>query len=105
MRVELCQVTKRYGELVALAGVDLSLYAGERVALIGPNGSGKTTLTRIVLGLVGHEGQVRLDGQPAERVRRERGHELARKAGLRDTPGYLVDGKKVPVDELEQALE
>jgi len=35
----------------------------------------------------------------------ERGYELARKSGLRDTPGYLVDGKKVAVDALEGALD
>jgi len=34
----------------------------------------------------------------------ERGFELARKRRLRDTPGYLVDGRRVPVDELEKAL-
>jgi ABC-2 type transport system ATP-binding protein len=69
MRVELSKVRKKFGELQALAGVDLELPSRARVALIGPNGSGKTTLTRVVMGLVAHEGTVRLDGAPAARAR------------------------------------
>ncbi len=62
MRIELDHVAKSYGRVAALAGVSLDLPSGSRVALIGPNGSGKTTLTRVIMGLVAHEGVVRLDG-------------------------------------------
>ncbi|MEU6019087.1 ABC transporter ATP-binding protein [Streptomyces sp. NPDC047515] len=41
----------RHGRVDAVAGVDLTVAAGERVALTGTNGSGKTTLLRAVLGL------------------------------------------------------
>lgn len=44
-------VHKRYGAKVALAGVDLTIEAGEVCCLLGPNGAGKTTLASIVAGL------------------------------------------------------
>lgn len=64
MRIELARVTKRYGKITALDAVTLDVPSGARVALLGANGSGKTTLTRVVMGLVGHAGEVRLGGAP-----------------------------------------
>lgn len=46
------QLSKSYGDTVALAPIDLVVPAGQRVALIGHNGSGKTTLIRMVAGML-----------------------------------------------------
>src|SRR3954469_13064991 len=49
--VEICGVSKRFGELEVLSGIDLEVAADEKVAIIGPSGSGKTTLLRCVAHL------------------------------------------------------
>jgi ABC-2 type transport system ATP-binding protein len=56
-------LTRRYGRLVGLHGLDLDLAAGECVALIGANGSGKSTAVRTIAGLLEpSEGSVRIAG-------------------------------------------
>jgi sulfate/thiosulfate transport system ATP-binding protein len=66
MRIDIHQVSKRFGAFTALAGVDLSLADGELVALLGPSGSGKTTLLRIIAGLEWpDEGRVFFNGDDA----------------------------------------
>ena len=49
-------LTKRYGRVVALDGLDLEVGAGEVHAFLGPNGAGKTTTIRILLGLLRKDG-------------------------------------------------
>jgi ABC-2 type transport system ATP-binding protein len=57
------QVVFRYGERQALAGVDLSVAAGECFALLGPNGSGKSTLFRLLTTMSAvQEGRLRVAG-------------------------------------------
>lgn len=68
------QVTRRYGSLEVLRGVDLSARAGELVGLIGPNGAGKTTLMRCMSdGDERTSGEVRLCGNDLRQLPPERG--------------------------------
>ena len=57
-------IAKRYGQVVALDGVDFELYPDEIVAVIGDNGAGKSTLIKALSGaLQPDEGEIRLDGK------------------------------------------
>ncbi len=50
--VEVRGLVKRYGELTAVAGVDLTVNTGDVYGYLGPNGAGKTTSLRMMLGLI-----------------------------------------------------
>ncbi|MGX1702615.1 ABC transporter ATP-binding protein [Microbacterium sp. NPDC055357] len=62
--LELRNISKRFGDVLANDRVDLTLYAGEIHALVGENGAGKTTLMRILFGMYRADtGAVRLKGR------------------------------------------
>lgn len=66
-------VHKRYGKVVALDGIDLSLHAGQVVSLLGANGAGKTTAIALLLGLlVPDKGEASLFGQSPQRLQARR---------------------------------
>ncbi len=57
-------LVKRYGDVVAVDGVDLDIARGEFFTLLGPSGSGKTTTLRLIAGFeIPDEGEVRLRGE------------------------------------------
>ncbi|MBW1927416.1 MAG: ATP-binding cassette domain-containing protein, partial [Deltaproteobacteria bacterium] len=49
--VEIRNLTKRFGDRIAVSDLDLSIYPGECLGLLGPNGAGKTTTIYILLGI------------------------------------------------------
>ncbi len=62
-------ITKCFGEVVALDGIELDVAAGQIHGLVGPNGAGKTTLLGLLLGLaVADSGQLEILGTPVGRA-------------------------------------
>jgi ABC-2 type transport system ATP-binding protein len=65
-------LTKRFGGLVAVDGLDLDVREGDLFGFLGPNGSGKTTTVRMLLGLVyATSGRIELLGRPMPKAARE----------------------------------
>jgi ABC-2 type transport system ATP-binding protein len=77
--IQMQGLTKRYGDIQALAGVDLRVPAGSIFGFLGPNGAGKTTAMRILVGLLrASGGQATVLGHDVWRestaIRREMGY-------------------------------
>lgn len=73
--LEIKDITKRFGEFVALNGVSLDVEPGEFMTLLGPSGCGKSTLLRLIAGLESQTGgTINVGGQPIDGLRpKERG--------------------------------
>ncbi len=66
MSIEATGIVKRFGNFVALDGVDLAVPSGRLTALLGPSGGGKSTLLRIIGGLESADaGEIHIDGHEA----------------------------------------
>jgi len=82
--VEVSGLTKRYGDTLAVDGVDLTVLPGEVYGFLGPNGAGKTTTLRILTGLIAPtSGTVRvLGGAPGQ------AQVLARTGSMIESPAF-----------------
>jgi len=76
-------VTKSFGKLVVLKGIDLAVRKGEVVALIGPSGSGKSTCLRCINGLeVPDSGRVYFRGRQVNFTNRHERREIRKHIGI-----------------------
>ncbi len=81
--LELCDVSKHYGDKCALDNVSFEVRAGEVFGLLGPNGAGKTTTIRIVMDIVRPDkGSVWLFERPLKRTNLDRLSYLPEERGL-----------------------
>jgi iron(III) transport system ATP-binding protein len=66
--LELAGLTKRYGDVAVVDGIDLAVARGELVSLLGPSGCGKTTTLRLIAGFVEPDlGEIRVGGETLSR--------------------------------------
>lgn len=112
--IQIENVTKRYGNHVALHNLNLTINKGEVLGLLGPNGAGKSTTMNIITGyLSASEGTVKIDGLDIL----EKPEEVKKKIGyLPETPPLYMDMtvyeylkfvsklKKVKTDTIETSL-
>jgi ABC-2 type transport system ATP-binding protein len=81
--LELTNLHKRYGDVVALAGCSFAVEPGRMLGFLGPNGAGKTTAMRTIFGLVTpEEGTVTWDRQPVTTEQRRRFGYMPEQRGL-----------------------
>ena len=89
-------LTKRFGRVLAVDGVDLDVREGDRYGFLGPNGSGKTTTVRMVLGLVyATRGTVEVMGAPIP----------GRARDVLPEVGALVEGPRQAAPLLERVCD
>ena len=102
--VEMRQIVKRFGGLVAVNHVDLDLYAGECVGVLGHNGAGKTVLIKVLCGVyIPDEGTIKVHGQEmhfrtpheAQAAGIETIHQTLALADNLDGPGNLFLGREL----------
>jgi ABC-2 type transport system ATP-binding protein len=81
--LELIDLRRRFGDVVALDGVSFEVEEGSVVGFVGPNGAGKTTAMRIALGVLGADaGEVRWRGRSVDGVARRRFGYIPEERGL-----------------------
>jgi len=111
--VEVTGLTKRYGDTLAVDGVDLTVRPGEVYGFLGPNGAGKTTTLRILTGLIAPtSGVVRvLGGRPGQ------ADVLGRTGSMIESPAFypylsgldnlrlLAEYAEVPRRRVDEVLE
>ena len=81
--LQISDLTKKYGRICALNGINLSIERGSITALLGPNGAGKSTLFGCLLGFtLPTAGQIRLENRFLDEAQRGRFGYLAERVGL-----------------------
>ena len=69
--IEVCELAKRYGSVVAVDGLSFTVCPGRVTGFLGPNGAGKSTTMRVILGLdAPTTGWATVSGQPYQRLAR-----------------------------------
>ena len=95
-KIQLDGITKRFGSVKALQGVDLEVAKGESVVLIGPSASGKSLILKTILGLSPpNNGHVRIDGEDITRLKDHEREPFIRRMGMLFQQNALFDSLTV----------
>jgi spermidine/putrescine transport system ATP-binding protein len=111
--VELCDVTKRFGGLVAVDDLSLDLGRGEFFTLLGPSGCGKTTTLRMIAGFERpSSGEIRIEGDDVAQLPPHKrptntvfqSYALFPHLSVEDNVAFGLKRKKVPREEIKQRV-
>src|SRR5258706_505696 len=116
--LELVNLTKRYGDVVSVDGIDLTVEKGELICLLGPSGCGKTTTLRMIAGFLEPDaGEIRVGGKaissPGAVVPPERrnmgmifqSYAVWPHMTVRENVGYGLRMKKVAADSMRERVD
>ncbi len=114
MRVELENLTKRWGDVYGANGINLEIEDGEFVAFLGPSGCGKTTTLLMIAGIYKPtEGVIRFDGQVVNRLAPKdrnigmvfQSYALYPHMTVLQNIGYPLKLKKIPKQEMRERVQ
>jgi len=89
-------VRKSFGDEVVLAGIDLTIHAGQTTVVIGPSGCGKSVLIKHMIGLLRPDsGQVFFDGREISNLSEKKLHPFRQRMGFLFQGGALFDSMSV----------
>ena len=96
IEISVKHVSFSYGSHEVLKDIDLEIYSGDYLAIIGPNGGGKTTFTKLLLGLLKPtKGEIRIFGKSVQEARREIGY----------LPQYINFNMDMPINVRDIVLQ
>ncbi len=111
--LEIRNVTKKFGEVVVLDGIDIAIEDGEFLVLVGPSGCGKSTLLNIVAGLETEtSGEIAIDGRLVNDVHPKdrdiamvfQSYALYPNMTVRKNITFGLEVRKVPRDRIDDAV-
>ena len=112
MQLQVKEVEKRYGQVLAVDGVSLTASPGKIYGLLGPNGAGKTTTIRMIMNIITpDQGEILFDGKPIRPVDKNRigylpeDRGLYRKMVLNDLLHYFASLKGRKKSEIQKHID
>lgn len=95
-KIKLIGVKKHFGSKKVLDGVDLDIYTGESLVIIGGSGTGKSVTLKCILGLLNPDkGHIEIDGQQVDLLPHKEQENLRRQIGMLFQSGALFDSLNV----------
>lgn len=112
--IELYNVTKKFGNMVAVNGIDLRVKEGEFLTFLGPSGCGKTTTLRMIAGFEEpSDGKIYIDGQECEKLPPNlrnvntvfQNYALFPHLSIRDNIAFGLKLKKMPKEQINEKVD